>query len=74
MVSNVFKTMLTGPWKEAKSKEIELPGKSLQAVVWLLDFVYPRTKLQIDGKTYYMYILQYALSKEGWMGHMKTSM
>ena len=51
MVSKVFKTMLTGPWKEAESKEIKLHGKSLQAVVWLLDFVYPRTKLQIDGKT-----------------------
>ena len=51
MVSKVFKTMLTGPWKEAKSKEIKLPGKSLQAVVWLLDFVYPRTKLKINGKT-----------------------
>ena len=48
--SEVSKKMFSGPWKESESKEVTLPGKSLQAVVWMLDYMYPQTGFRLKGK------------------------
>ena len=46
----VFKKMFSGPWKESESKEVTLPGRSLQAVVQMLGYMYPQTKFELTGK------------------------
>ena len=46
----MFKKMFSGPWKESESKEVTLPGRSLQAVVWMLDYMYPQTKFGLTGE------------------------
>ena len=42
--------MFSEPWKESESKEVTLPGKSLKAVVWMLDHKYPQTKFGLTGE------------------------
>ena len=53
--SPVFKTMLhSTSFKEGQTKTIELPGKSLDEVVYFLEFLqYPK---QIDGKSFNFFI------------------
>ena len=47
---DVFKKMFSRPWKESEPKEVTLPGKSLEAVVWMLDYMYPQTKFGLTGE------------------------
>ena len=47
--SPVFKNMFTSSFKEAASCRVELPGKNIDAVLDMLDFIYPSKDLKING-------------------------
>ena len=47
--SPVFKNMFSSLFKEAASCLVELPGKNINAVLDMLDFIYPSKDLKING-------------------------
>ena len=47
--SPVFKNMFSSLFKEAASCLVELPGKNIDAVLDMLDFIYPSKDLKING-------------------------
>ena len=49
VASPVFNTMLSGDFEEAKTAEVNLPGKRVEEVEWMLDFLYPDTECPLTG-------------------------
>ena len=41
VASPVFDAMFGGHFKEAKTSEVSLPGKKVEEIEWMLDFIYP---------------------------------
>ena len=48
--SPVFKTMFSSEFKEAQTSEVNLPGKKIEEIGWLLDFLYPDSYCKLTGK------------------------
>ena len=48
--SQVFIKIFTSSFKEATTCRVELPGKNVDSVIHMLDYLYPTRSLSIDGK------------------------
>ena len=50
VASPVFNAMFGGHFKEAKASEVSLPGKKVEEIEWMLDFIYPDlTQFKLTG-------------------------
>ena len=50
VASPVFNAMFGGHFKEARTSEVSLPGKKVEKIEWMLDFIYPdSTQLKPSG-------------------------
>ena len=47
----MFKAMFSGEFKEAKTSKVNLPGKKIEEIGLLLDFLYPDSYCHLTGKT-----------------------
>ena len=48
--SPVFKKIFTSSFKEATTCRVELPGKNVDSVIHMLDYLYPTSSFMIDGR------------------------
>ena len=55
--------MFSGEFKEAQTSEVNLPGKKIEEIEWLLDFLYPDSHCEFTGriKMQYKFYTVYAL-------------
>lgn len=49
IASPVFSAMLGGSFEEAETSKVNLVGKKLETVQWMLDYLYPDSVLEITG-------------------------
>ena len=53
MGSDVFHQMFTSNFSETQTNPpcVQLPGKTIQHMIWMLDYLYPDKVMTLTGKT-----------------------